>query len=153
MQTRRQPISDDMTTGPDGARQFKRFDIHQRIQHWLMLTGFILLVITGWPLKMAGVGGSQALVEFFGGLEMTGTIHRISAVEARLGGEGVVVAEHTDPTDRRRRGAVVTSLSQGGRQEREQGEGGRSPMLESEVVHDADRQGIGEEVPHSARAG
>ena len=38
----------------DRRRSVVRFDIHQRIQHWLMLSGVILLGLTGWPLRGAG---------------------------------------------------------------------------------------------------
>ena len=51
----------------DDVKTVVRFDIHQRIQHWFMLSGVILLGITGWPLRGAGapaggrLGASQAL--------------------------------------------------------------------------------------------
>ncbi len=62
-----------------------RFDVHQRIAHGLMALSFTLLAFTGWPLSSHGVGASHYLVALFGGLEMTGLIHRGAAI-------GLVVA-------------------------------------------------------------
>jgi cytochrome b subunit of formate dehydrogenase len=79
---------------PVGAvRAVIRFDLHQRIQHWFMLSGVILLGITGWPLRGAGtfgnapiIGGrdaapySQAFMKLFGGAESAALWHRVGAV-------------------------------------------------------------------------
>jgi cytochrome b subunit of formate dehydrogenase len=77
----------------DAIRTVVRFDIHQRIQHWFMLAGVILLGITGWPLRGAGTFGnapilggqdaapySQAFLRIFGGAEGAALWHRIGAV-------------------------------------------------------------------------
>ena len=65
-----------------------RFDIHQRAQHWLMLSGVILLAITGWPLRGAGVGevhfaerveSSRKFLALFGGPHGAGLVHRFAA--------------------------------------------------------------------------
>jgi cytochrome b subunit of formate dehydrogenase len=77
----------------DEVRTVVRFDIHQRIQHWFMLSGVILLGITGWPLRGAGsfegapiIGGrdaapySQAFFRLFGGAEGAANWHRVGAV-------------------------------------------------------------------------
>jgi cytochrome b subunit of formate dehydrogenase len=77
----------------DELKSVIRFDIHQRFQHWFMLSGVILLGITGWPLRGAGhfggaplIGGhdaapySQAFMKIFGGAEGAATWHRIGAV-------------------------------------------------------------------------
>jgi len=74
-------------------RSVMRFDLHQRIQHWFMLSGVILLGITGWPLRGAGtfghapvIGGkdaapySQAFMRLFGGAEGAAMWHRVGAV-------------------------------------------------------------------------
>jgi cytochrome b subunit of formate dehydrogenase len=69
---------------PDARRSVLRFDIHQRIQHWLMLSGVILLAITGWPLRGAGepaaVPSSKAFLELFGGAHGAALVHRFGAV-------------------------------------------------------------------------
>ncbi|HSN93010.1 MAG TPA: hypothetical protein VLS93_17395, partial [Anaeromyxobacteraceae bacterium] len=77
----------------DEQRTVVRFDMHQRIQHWLMLSGVILLGITGWPLRGAGsfegaplIGGrdaapfSEAFLKVFGGAEGAAIWHRVGAV-------------------------------------------------------------------------
>jgi len=68
----------------DAARSVVRFDIHQRAQHWLMLSGVILLGITGWPLRGAGDAAAAAysasFMKLFGGAEGAATWHRVGAV-------------------------------------------------------------------------
>ncbi len=68
----------------DARRSVVRFDIHQRAQHWLMLSGVILLGITGWPLRGAGsaeaAGYSATFMKLFGGAEGAAIAHRVGAV-------------------------------------------------------------------------
>jgi len=68
----------------DAARSVVRFDIHQRAQHWLMLSGVILLGITGWPLRGAGdpeaARYSASFMKLFGGAEGAAIGHRVGAV-------------------------------------------------------------------------
>ncbi|GEJ58667.1 cytochrome b/b6 domain-containing protein [Anaeromyxobacter diazotrophicus] len=81
------------------TRTVVRFDIHQRIQHWLMLAGVILLAITGWPLRGAGAVESMGMSDFaqrvessrkflalFGGPHGAGIVHRVAAVMIILSG-------------------------------------------------------------------
>ncbi|HEU4381895.1 MAG TPA: cytochrome b/b6 domain-containing protein [Anaeromyxobacteraceae bacterium] len=69
---------------PEAEVMVQRFDIHQRIQHWLMLTGVILLGLTGWPLRGAGapeaVETSRKFLALFGGPHGAGVVHRVAAV-------------------------------------------------------------------------
>ncbi|HET7825337.1 MAG TPA: cytochrome b/b6 domain-containing protein [Anaeromyxobacter sp.] len=66
------------------ARSVVRFDIHQRFQHWFMLSGVILLGITGWPLRGAGdpqaASYSAAFMKLFGGAQGAAIAHRVGAV-------------------------------------------------------------------------
>ncbi len=68
----------------DAARSVVRFDIHQRAQHWFMLSGVILLGITGWPLRGAGdvdaAAYSRSFLKVFGGAEGAAIWHRVGAV-------------------------------------------------------------------------
>jgi len=68
----------------DALRSVVRFDIHQRAQHWFMLTGVIILGVTGWPLRGAGdlqaAAYSRAFMKLFGGAEGAALWHRIGAV-------------------------------------------------------------------------
>jgi cytochrome b subunit of formate dehydrogenase len=78
---------------PDALRSVIRFDIHQRVQHWFMLSGVILLGLTGWPLRGAGVLSgapiignmdaapySAAFLSLFGGAQGAARWHRFGAV-------------------------------------------------------------------------
>ena len=62
------------------VRTVKRFDIHQLIQHWVMITACIILVATGWPLRGAHIGASRPLLGVFGGVAGGALWHRIGAV-------------------------------------------------------------------------
>jgi len=59
-----------------------RFDLHQRLQHGLLASSFVLLVVTGWPLAAhsAKASASAAIVALFGGIERCSGIHRIAAI-------------------------------------------------------------------------
>lgn len=61
-------------------KSVQRLDIHQRIQHWMLIGSILLLTFTGWPLRAASVGPSRALADLMGGPHFAGIIHRISAV-------------------------------------------------------------------------
>ncbi len=68
----------------DDLKSVVRFDIHQRFQHWFMLSGVILLAITGWPLRGAGAAEaapySRAFLGMFGGAEGAAIWHRVGAI-------------------------------------------------------------------------
>jgi cytochrome b subunit of formate dehydrogenase len=53
-----------------------RFDTHQRLQHFLMMSSFIVLALTGFPQKFAELSLSQSFVSTLGGLETVRAIHR-----------------------------------------------------------------------------
>ncbi len=88
---RRQPHGAD----PEAHEVVRRFDIHQRIQHWLMLAGVILLGITGWPLRGAGTGAvdmaqrvasGSRFMHLLGGPHGAGIVHRVAAVMIMVSG-------------------------------------------------------------------
>ncbi len=56
-----------------------RFDIHQRIQHFLMMSSFMTLAVTGLPQKFFELNASQNFISFLGGLESVQYIHRFAA--------------------------------------------------------------------------
>lgn len=58
------------------AEYIARFDAHQRLQHFLMMSSFIVLALTGFPQKFAELGISQSFVNAMGGLETVRAIHR-----------------------------------------------------------------------------
>jgi cytochrome b subunit of formate dehydrogenase len=56
-----------------------RFDIHQRIQHILMMSSVFLLALTGLPLKFSELGISQWWIGVWGGLDTTRWVHHVFA--------------------------------------------------------------------------
>jgi formate dehydrogenase subunit gamma len=69
-----------MATDEWETNSYVRMGIHFRLQHILMFTSFIILVLTGIPLKYATVGMSRIFMNLWGGLEMAGTVHRVAGV-------------------------------------------------------------------------
>ena len=65
---------------PDGRRMLLRQTVGQRVQHWLLATSFLVLVVTGMPLKFASEPWAEALVSALGGVAGTRTLHRASAI-------------------------------------------------------------------------
>jgi cytochrome b subunit of formate dehydrogenase len=61
-------------------RTFLRFGWNFRLQHMLMFTSVILLIITGMPLKFPDYALSKfVIIDIFGGLQNSSLIHRIGA--------------------------------------------------------------------------
>jgi cytochrome b subunit of formate dehydrogenase len=57
-----------------------RFDAHQRVQHFLMMSSFITLALTGLPQKFSDLEVSQWWVASLGGLQTVRAIHRTAGV-------------------------------------------------------------------------
>jgi len=53
-----------------------RFSLKQRIEHFVTMTTFAALCITGLPQKFYTTGWAHSLVSFFGGIDNTRWIHR-----------------------------------------------------------------------------
>jgi formate dehydrogenase subunit gamma len=63
-----------------GAKEYiHRFDIHQRLQHLLLMVSFIILVLTGMPMKFSDIALSKWWISVLGGVEPTRLIHRGAA--------------------------------------------------------------------------
>ena len=62
------------------TRKFVRFEVLQRIEHLFLLLSFSLLAITGLPQRYADNSLSLWIIEMFGGIENTRSIHHISAI-------------------------------------------------------------------------
>ncbi len=60
------------------SASIRRFDPHQRVQHFLMFSSFIVLAATGLPQKFSGVEASQWWIGFLGGLDRVRMIHHIA---------------------------------------------------------------------------
>lgn len=61
-------------------KTYTRFTLSQRVEHFLVIVSFTLLVLTGVPQKYAGAGWAQTLMGWMGGIENTRRIHHAAAV-------------------------------------------------------------------------
>ncbi|MGA7992438.1 MAG: cytochrome b/b6 domain-containing protein [Thermoanaerobaculia bacterium] len=55
-----------------------RFSKRQRLEHFVVMTTFLLLALTGFPQKFHEADASRALVRIFGGLDGARLVHRVS---------------------------------------------------------------------------
>jgi cytochrome b subunit of formate dehydrogenase len=60
--------------------EFLRFPLLYRILHILMLTSFLLLVLTGIPLHFSDAPWALPLIRLFGGVVAASVLHRIGAI-------------------------------------------------------------------------
>ncbi len=61
-----------------------RFNLQQRIEHFITMVVFALLCLTGLPQKFYQAGWAAHLVGFFGGVDSTRWIHRICGIVLAL---------------------------------------------------------------------
>ena len=59
---------------------FQRLTLNQRIQHWVLITSFITLLVTGLPLASPRSAVSQGVITLLGGMGARAVIHRSAAV-------------------------------------------------------------------------
>jgi cytochrome b subunit of formate dehydrogenase len=59
---------------------YQRFDAFDIAIHFIMMISFILLVITGLPLKFSHADWAKGLIDLLGGVSNAGLIHRICAI-------------------------------------------------------------------------
>jgi cytochrome b subunit of formate dehydrogenase len=57
-----------------------RFNLQQRIEHFVTMVTFALLCLTGLPQKFYTTGWAHVLVDLFGGVDATRWIHRITGL-------------------------------------------------------------------------
>lgn len=65
---------------PDGHKIYRRFKPIHIFLHLLVILSFLLLALTGIPLKFAGQEWAKLLMGFLGGAENAGLLHRIGAL-------------------------------------------------------------------------
>jgi formate dehydrogenase subunit gamma len=58
----------------------QRFSRRQRVEHFLVMSIFTLLALTGFPQKFYDAGWSHAIVSLFGGMERLRFMHRMCGV-------------------------------------------------------------------------
>ncbi len=64
----------------NGGEWFTRFVPFERFLHFLVVTSFLLLVITGMPLKFYYTDWAKTLFRFIGGAETARALHRFGAI-------------------------------------------------------------------------
>jgi len=60
-------------------KTYNRFNIAQRIEHFVLILSFTTLALTGIPQKFAQAGISEALIALLGGITTIRIIHRVAA--------------------------------------------------------------------------
>jgi cytochrome b subunit of formate dehydrogenase len=60
-------------------KQYLRFSVAQRIEHWVQMLSFTGLALTGIPQKFVGSSWAETMIQVMGGIELVRTIHHISA--------------------------------------------------------------------------
>jgi cytochrome b subunit of formate dehydrogenase len=63
-----------------GGEWFTRFLPFERFLHFLVVTSFLLLVITGMPLKFYYTAWARAMFNMLGGAETARALHRLGAI-------------------------------------------------------------------------
>ena len=61
-------------------KEYLRFTVPQRLEHWVLVLSFTLLAVTGIPQKFAGYDWAESMIGMMGGIEIIRTIHHVSAV-------------------------------------------------------------------------
>jgi formate dehydrogenase subunit gamma len=64
----------------DAGRMVERLSLHQRVQHIILFSSTILLIITGLPIKFHEAAVAGAIINLMGGPEITRVLHRIGAI-------------------------------------------------------------------------
>jgi cytochrome b subunit of formate dehydrogenase len=64
----------------EGGEWFTRFAPFERLLHFLVVTSFLLLVLTGMPLKFYYTPWAKKLFEIIGGAESARALHRLGAI-------------------------------------------------------------------------
>ncbi len=74
------------TTPHQAARHesYVRFRLSDRIEHFILLTSFTILGVTGIPQMFANTGWGVTLINLMGGIEFIRIVHRVAAVVLML---------------------------------------------------------------------
>lgn len=57
-----------------------RWDVHQRVQHFMLMISMIVLMFTGFPIKFATASWSAAIIRAFGGFGNLLAVHKAAAI-------------------------------------------------------------------------
>lgn len=65
---------------PLGRKRLARFAPRQRLQHWMLALLFVLLALTGFPMKFADQLWAKSVIGWFGGLGTARIVHHWAGV-------------------------------------------------------------------------
>ena len=65
---------------PEPGREFLRFNLNVRLQHMVLFSSCIVLILTGLPIKFHDSAWAGFMIRLMGGIELSSLIHRIGAV-------------------------------------------------------------------------
>lgn len=64
----------------NGGKRYQRFNVSQRIQHIALMLSFIILVVTGMPIRFPKNDVLRSYYLALGGIDVMRTTHRVAAV-------------------------------------------------------------------------
>ena len=65
--------------GAEEGREFVRFTLNMRIQHVVLFTSCIVLILTGLPIKFHDTAWAAFMFDLMGGIQNSALVHRIGA--------------------------------------------------------------------------
>ncbi|MCA9921645.1 MAG: cytochrome b/b6 domain-containing protein [Anaerolineales bacterium] len=68
-----------MTNEAKVQKQYPRFRLMARIEHFILMTSFTVLAVTGLPQKYAASDWAVSMIEGMGGIELVRQIHHVAA--------------------------------------------------------------------------
>ena len=74
-----------LMANPITRAKLERFNVHQRLQHWVLAVCFITLVLTGFPLKFADRAWAAWIISEFGGISWARRIHHYAGAVLIVG--------------------------------------------------------------------
>ena len=80
LQHRTPAPDDEAAPTPETGREFVRFNLSQRLQHIVLFSSCIVLIVTGLPIKFHNSAWAAFAIELMGGVEGSSLVHRIGAV-------------------------------------------------------------------------
>jgi cytochrome b subunit of formate dehydrogenase len=83
--TRVHALAEKLLADPRGRQGLVRFKMRHRVQHWILTILFVLLVLTGFPMKFADRAWATTIVQAFGGLQASRVVHHWSGIALVLG--------------------------------------------------------------------
>jgi cytochrome b subunit of formate dehydrogenase len=78
-------VLDGVLRHPEGLRRLVRITPSQRVQHWVLALLFVLLVLTGFPMKFAEQRWAAVVIGWFGSLATARVVHHWAGVALVVG--------------------------------------------------------------------